>query len=93
MLESASATMVHYSELMRLVSFTLPLTQWITDGVTFKFWGDNVDKKRGVRDVRSDHQKSMVHMYSILAGRSHLSYTEFLPTQHDVERVLIWWGL
>ena len=74
------------------------------DGVTFKFWGDNVDKKRGVRDVGSDHQKSMVHMYSILAGRSctpalhvsdegivadlaGLSYTEFLPTQHDVERV------
>ena len=70
----------------------------------FKFWGDNVDKKRGVRDVRSDHQKSLVHMYSILAGRSRtpashlshqgtvadlagLSYTEFLPTQDDVECV------
>ena len=80
------------------------MTQWITEGVTFKFWGDNVGKKRGVRDVRSDHQKSMVPMYSILAGRSRtpalhlsdegtvadlagLSYTEFLPTHHDVERV------
>lgn len=57
-----------------------------------------------MRDVRSDHQKSLVHMYSILAGRSRtpapqlshqgtvadlagLSYTEFLPTQHDVECV------
>ena len=78
--------------------------QWIADNVIFKFWGDNVDKKRGVRDVRSDHQKSLVHMYSILAGRSRtpashlshqgtvadlagLSYTEFLPTQDDVECV------
>ncbi len=57
-----------------------------------------------MRDVRSDHQKSLVHMYSILAGRSRtpashlshqgtvadlagLSYTEFLPTQDDVECV------
>ena len=80
------------------------MAQWISEDVIFKFWGDNVDKKRGVKDVRSDHQKSLVHMYSILAGRSrtpasHLShqgtvadlaglpYTEFLPTQHDVECV------
>ena len=45
-----------------------------------KFWGDNVDTKKGVKYVRLDHQKSMVHMYSILAGRSRtpahqLSYT------------------
>ena len=57
-----------------------------------------------MRDVRSDHQQSLVHMYSILAGRSRtpashlshqgtvadlagLSYTEFLPTQDDVECV------
>ena len=57
-----------------------------------------------MRDVSSDHQKSLVHMYSILAGRSRtpashlshqgtvadlagLSYTEFLPTQDDVECV------
>ena len=39
-----------------------------------------MDKKRGVRDVRSDNQSSLMHMYSILAGRSRippntLSYT------------------
>ena len=99
---SYNGTLKLIDEVSKLHS--VPLTQWIADGVVFKFWGDNVDKKRGVRDVRSDHQKSMVHMYSILAGRSrtpapHLSdqgnvadlaglfYTEFLPTQHDVERV------
>ena len=49
------------------------------------FWGDNVDKKRGVRDVRSDHHGSLLHMYSILAGRSrtpakHLSHTGCVAT-------------
>ena len=48
----------------------LPLQQWIADNIIFKFWGDNVDRKRQVRDVRSDHQGEMIHMYSILAGKS-----------------------
>lgn len=29
-----------------------------------------MDKKKKVRDVRSDHQGDMLHMYSILAGKS-----------------------
>ena len=29
-----------------------------------------MDKKRKVSDVRSDHQDDMLHMYSILAGKS-----------------------
>lgn len=49
---------------------TAPLSQWITQDVPFKFWGDNVDKKIGVRDVRSDHHGSLLHMYSIVAGQS-----------------------
>ena len=49
---------------------TLPLQKWIEDGVIFKFWSDNVDKKRKVRDIRSDHQGDMLHMYSILVGKS-----------------------
>ena len=36
----------------------------------FKYCSDNVHKKRGVRDVRSDHQGELLHMYCILAGRS-----------------------
>lgn len=55
---------------------TAPLSQWIAEDVRFKFWGDNVDKKRGVGDVHSDHHGSLLHMYSILAGRSHT------PTNH-----------
>lgn len=49
---------------------TPPLHHWIGDDIIFKFWSDNVDKKRNVRDVRSDHQGDMLHMYSILAGKS-----------------------
>lgn len=51
------------------------LEQWIRDGVIFKFWGDNVDKKNQVCDVRSDNQGKMVHMYSLLAGRSRIPGT------------------
>ena len=59
---------------------TIPLLQWITDDVLIKFWGDNVDKKRGVRDVRSDHHGSLLHMYSILAGRSRTNAKDLSPT-------------
>ena len=38
--------------------------------MVFKFWGDNVDKQRKVRDPRSDNEGKMLHMFSILAGRS-----------------------
>ena len=43
-------------------------------------WGDNVDKKKGVRDVRSDHHGSLLHRYSILAGHSHVQASELSCT-------------
>ena len=49
---------------------TLPLQQWIKEDAVFKFWGNNVDKKRKVHDLRSDNSGKLVHMFSILAGRS-----------------------
>ncbi len=48
----------------------IPIQQWIREGAVFKFWGDNVDKMMRVRDLRSNHQGDMLHMFSILAGRS-----------------------
>ena len=48
----------------------VPIEHWIKDGVVFKFWGDNIDKQQSVRDFRSDHKGGMVHMFSMLAGRS-----------------------
>ena len=47
----------------------VPLQQWIADGVQFKFVGDNVNKKKGVRDIRSDHQSQLHHMFSMLVVR------------------------
>ena len=32
--------------------------------------GQCVDKKKGVRDLRADHQGEMVHMFSMIVGRS-----------------------
>lgn len=70
-----------YVSTLRLVDsisklHTQPLTRWIAEDVIFKYWGDNVDKKKGVRDVRSDHQAELLHMYSILAGRSRTPGTD-----------------
>jgi len=49
---------------------SVPVQQWIREGAVFKFWGDNLDKKQRVRDLRSDHQGDMLHMFSMLAGKS-----------------------
>lgn len=48
----------------------VPLQQWIAEGVTFKFVGDNVDKMKGVRDIRVEHRAELQHMYSMLVVRS-----------------------
>ena len=48
----------------------VPVEQWIREGVVLKFWGDNLDKQRHVRDLRSDNQGEMLHMFSMIVGRS-----------------------
>ncbi len=48
----------------------VPIRKWIDEGSSFKFVGDNVDKKRGVRDIRSNHHGEMKHMFSLLAVKS-----------------------
>ena len=74
-----------YSAVLQLVEnisllHAVPLEQWISDGTIFKFWGDNVDKKKQVRDVRSDNQGKMVHMYSLLVGCSRVPGTSLSCT-------------
>lgn len=66
---------VSYPATLRLMEdvsklHTIPLREWIQDGVVFKVWGDNVDKKQHVRDLRSDHQGEMLHMFSLIVGQS-----------------------
>ena len=48
---------------------TDPLREWIASGEPVKFVGD-VNKKRGVRDIRSDHQGYMLIMYSMLVVKT-----------------------
>ena len=79
---SYSHTLTVIDEISKLHS--APLDRWIQKGVVFKFLGDNVDTMQKVRDSRSDHQGGMLHMYSILVGRSH---TQTLPTCDDVKNM------
>ena len=43
-----------------------PLKEWIASGLPIKFVGDDVDKRKDVRDIRSYHHHSLVHKYSLL---------------------------
>ena len=40
------------------------------EGAYVKFVGDNVDKRRGVRDIRSDHHGELKHMFSLLVVKA-----------------------
>ena len=62
-----------YNAMLKLVSDVsknneVPLKKWIGESSppNVKFIGDNVSKRVGVRDIRSDHQSHLKHMYSIL---------------------------
>ena len=73
---------VSYLATLRLVEdvsqlFMVPVQKWVAEDVVFKFWGDNLDQKRRVRDVHSDHQGSMVDMYSMPVGHSWTTAIEF----------------
>ena len=46
-----------------------------------KFVRDNVDKKKGVRDVRSDHQGKMHNMYSLMAVKGRVSVPDEVDTE------------
>ena len=56
----------------------------MVEGVLFKFWGDNVDKKRKVQDPRSDNQGELVHMVSLIVGRSRTPALDLPHTGGDL---------
>ena len=72
-----------------------PIERWMQEGASFKFVGDNVDKKKGVRDIsRSDHGE-LKHMYSLLAVKARVqpppSVSHFVPpdiSSHPVSHFL-----
>ena len=53
----------------------VPVEEWFTKGMDVKFVGDNVDKKVGVRDLRSDRRGDVVHMYSMLVVKCRVPST------------------
>ena len=62
-----------YNAMLRLIvkvskNNQVPLQRWIAESSppNLKFLGDNVQKKVGVRDIHSDYQSHMKHMYSVL---------------------------
>ena len=57
-----------------------PLKEWTASGLPIKFVGDNVDKHKDVRDIRSNHHHSLVHMYSLLVVRPHASDSSLSTT-------------
>lgn len=59
---------------------TAPLQEWLAAEEPIKFVGDNVQQSKGVRDARSDHQKSMLHMYSMLVVRGRVSEPDLPST-------------
>ena len=64
----------------------VPIEQWIKDGEVLKFWGDNLDKLKRVHDLRSDHQGEMLHMFSMIVGRSRTPAPE-LPFRGQIARL------
>ena len=80
---------VSYSATLRLMDelskhHIVPLEKWIEEGVVFKFWGDNVDKQRKVRDLRSDNRGQLIHMFSLVVGRSRTPAPELLHSGGDL---------
>ena len=48
----------------------VPIEEWIRNGLLLKFWGDNLDTLKRVRDLRSDNIGEMLHMFSMIVGQS-----------------------
>ena len=66
---------ISYTAMMKLITgiseqHKAPIEKWVNEGTIFQFVGDNVDKTVGVRDIRTDHRSTLVHMYSLLAVRA-----------------------
>ena len=61
----------------------VPIDSWIKEGAQFKFVGDNVDKKKGVRDMRADHHGEMKHMFSIIAVKSRVTFQSVDTAVHS----------
>ena len=69
---------VSYNAVLKLLSEIskrndVPIQRWIQESATFKFVGDNVAKLKGVRNITSQHQGHLCHMYSLLAVKNRVN--------------------
>ena len=76
---------VSYTGTLKIVSgisslYEAPLKEWHASGLPIKFVGDNVDKRKDVCDIRSNHHHSLVHMYSLLVVRPRASDSSLSTT-------------
>ena len=47
--------------------YMIPIASWIREGVQFKFVGVNVDKEKGMGDLRADRHGKIRHMFSLIS--------------------------
>ena len=65
-----------YKDVLQIVSeigerHLIPLQRWL-EAEYVQFIADNVDKRKSVRDVRSDSQAKLHHMYSMIAVKARI---------------------
>ena len=84
-----------YKAVLQIVSeigecHLIPLQRWLEAGECVQFIGDNVDKRKSVRDVKSDSQAKLHHMYSMIAVKARIpppTVDRFTPI--DLEKIPI----
>ena len=67
----------------------IPLQRWLEAGEYVQFIADNVDKRKSVRDVRSDSQAKLHHMYSMIAVKARMPPPTDRFTPIDLEKIPI----
>ena len=77
---SYPATLRLMDEVAKLHS--VPIQSWIKNKSIVKFYGDNLDLQRRVRDYRSDSNGEMMHMYSMVLSRSRTPAPKLQHTGH-----------
>ena len=84
-----------YKAVLQIVSeigerHLIPLQRWLEAGEYVQFIADDVDKRKSVRDVRSDSQAKLHHMYSMIAVKARITpptVDRFTPI--DLEKIPI----
>ena len=93
--QSPKIITLSYKAVLQIVSeigerHLIPLQRWLEAGEYVQFIADNVDKRKSVKDVRSDSQAKLHHMYSMIAVKACIplpTVDRFTPI--DLEKIPI----